>query len=747
MRIATFRQRRTVVLLVYAAAIVLIPATVAIAVAAGGTNLGGATREVFWNIASWARIFAYAAAALAVAVVAYGPYRRYRLWCLGKAESRFDRWPERLRAFLFYGIGQGRLPNDLYASAMHLLIFWGWVVLFIGTLMLAFHDQIREYLSGTLYLGYSLTLDIFGLAALVGLGMALYRRYLWRPPKLRLGSLWDDEVLLWLMTTILLSGFMVEGMRLGVTELAGAAVDVGDGLVTNPDWAVWSPVGWLIGKAATGAGASETLLRNIHKGLWWAHLPMALTWVAWVGYGKLSHIILGSGNILLRKLSTTGAQLAGAALTPITDFETVERFGGGKLPDFTWKQLADVDVCVRCGRCEANCPAHLTGKELTPMGFLKEIKDRMYEVGPAMLVARQAGNQEPIPDERLIAGDVVSDNVIWDCLTCGACEAQCPIFIEHIQKLQDMRRYLVMDEARMPETAQATLMNLEQRGHPWRGTQLTRTSWMEGMDVPIFDGSQEYLYWVGCTGALVERNVKVTQAIVGLLQQAGVSFGVLGAEETCSGDPARRLGNEYLFQLQAQQNIETFKAKGVRKVLTHCPHCFNVMRNEYPQLDGAFEVSHHSQLLAHLIGQGRLQPDRLSQEEITYHDSCYLGRFNGVYEPPRQVVKAITGQASEEMGRCRVNGFCCGAGGGHMWVEESKGRRVNHVRTEEAAATGAGVITTACPFCMQMFEEGVGSVSEATQREMKVWDIAELLEAAVVPSTLVTTADPKEPEQ
>lgn len=734
MRIENRGLRRAAVVSVYLAVIVLIPILTAALVAAGGTDLGGATRQILWNIAGWVRIIAYAASVLVLAVIAYGPYRRYRLWRLGKPENRFDHWPQRLRAFLLYGVGQGRLPNDLYASTMHLLIFWGWVVLFIGTVMLGFHDDIKEYLSGALYLGYSLTLDLFGVAALVGLGMALYRRYLWRPPKLRLGSLWDDEVLLWLMTAILLSGFVVEGMRLGATELAGAAIDVGDGLLTNPDWAVWSPVGWLIGKAATGAGASETLLRNIHTGFWWAHFPLALAWLSWLGYGKLSHIILGSANILLRKLSPTGARLAGAALTPISDFETAERFGAGRLQDFTWKQLADVDACVRCGRCEANCPAYLTGKDLTPMGFLQDIKGYMGLVGPAMVAARQAsasGGQEPLPGERLVAGDVVSEAVIWDCLACGACEAQCPLFIEHIQKLQDMRRYLVMDAARLSDTTQATLMNLEQRGHPWRGTQLTRTSWMAGLDVPLFDGSQEYLYWVGCSGALVERNVVVTQALVRLLQQAGVSFGVLGAEETCSGDPARRLGNEYLFQMQAQQNIETFKAKGVRKVITHCPHCFNVMRNEYPQFDGLFEVVHHSQILARLLAEGRLQPSRLLEEKITYHDSCYLGRFNGVYEPPRQVVRAVAGRAGLEMERCRVNGFCCGAGAGHMWIEESKGRRVNYVRTEEAAATDAKVIATACPFCLQMFEEGVGAVPQAAQREMKVYDIAELLAAAV----------------
>jgi len=733
-RAANLQLRRAIILAIYAVVILLIPVAAAIAVGSSGTGLGEATREVFWNVAGWARIVTYVAAGLVLLAVAYGPYRRYRLWRLGKPEDRFDRWPERLKAFLLYGIGQGRLPNDLYASVMHLLIFWGWVALFIGTVMLALHDDIKEFLTGAVYLGYSLTLDLFGLAALVGLGMALYRRYLWRHPKMRLGSLWDDEVLLWLMMAILLSGFMVEGMRIGATELRGASIDVGDGLATNPDWAPWSPMGWLIGKAATESGASETLMHNLHKGFWWSHFPLALGWIAWVGYGKLSHIILGSANIFLRKLSPTGAQLAGTTLAPITDFETAERFGAGRLQDLTWKQLADLDVCVRCGRCEANCPTYLTGKELTPMGFLWDIKDYMTQVGPALLEARRVGGQEPVSGERLIAGDVVSENVIWDCVTCGACEYQCPIFIEHIQKLQDMRRYLVMEQARMPETSQATLVQLEQRGHPWRGTQLTRTTWIEemaaeGVAVPMFDGSQEYLCWVGCTGALQERNVKVMKALARLLLEAGVSFGVLGAEEGCSGDPARRLGNEYLFQTQARQNIDLFKAKGVHKILTACPHCFNIMANEYPQLDGEFEVTHHSVLLSELIAQGRLPLERgdgLAGKRLTYHDACYLARHNNIVEEPRRVL-AAAGASPREMARSRKTSLCCGAGGGHMWVEESRGRHINEVRAEEAAGTGSDIVAVACPFCMQMMEAGLGSVPAAVENGMQVLDLAELV--------------------
>jgi Fe-S oxidoreductase len=315
---------------------------------------------------------------------------------------------------------------------------------------------------------------------------------------------------------------------------------------------------------------------------------------------------------------------------------------------------------------------------------------------------------------------------------------ECPVFIEHVPTIMDMRRFMVMEQSKMPETAQQTLQQLEQRGHPWRGTQLTRTTWIEemtaeGVEVPMFDGSQEYLYWVGCTGALQERNVKVTKSLVRLLLEAGVSFGVLGGEEGCSGDPARRLGQEYLYQLQAEQNIATFNAKGVQKVIANCPHCYNTIAHEYPQFDGKFETVHHSVFLAQLIAEGRLRPDAangLSEKSATYHDPCYISRHNGIIDEPRSVL-AATGTTQVEMQRCKRGTFCCGAGGSHMWVEENRGTRINDVRTTEAVDTGADLIAVACPFCMQMFESSVGNVPAAVERGVQVFDLAELLDQSV----------------
>jgi Fe-S oxidoreductase len=331
-------------------------------------------------------------------------------------------------------------------------------------------------------------------------------------------------------------------------------------------------------------------------------------------------------------------------------------------------------------------------------------------------------------------GEVITEEVLWSCTTCRGCEEHCPVSIEHIDTIVDMRRNLVLEQGRMPETAEAALRSLEQRGHPWRGTQETRSSWTEGLDIPLITDhpEAEYLFWVGCTGALVDRNIQVTKALAKILKAAGVSFAILGEEETCTGDPARRLGNEYLFQLLAQQNVETLNGYHVRKIVTHCPHCFNTLKNEYPQFGGHFEVMHHSQLIAHLIATGRLQPAQTLGETVTFHDACYLGRHNDVFAEPRQTLAAIPGLEMREMRWNQRKGLCCGAGGGHAWMEVNIGRRVNHIRTEQAQETGASVVATGCPFCMQMFEDGIRA--KGLEEGMRTHDIAELI-AQSLPSS------------
>ncbi len=710
---------------------------------------GDATREVLFNVGHWLRWLLYLSGFVLLAVVATGPLRKAKLWRLGRHdEQRWDRVGERLKVFAFYGIGQGKLTNDLYAGLMHLFIFWGWVVLFIGTIIIAIHADVVYFLEGRVYLAYSAVLDLFGVIALIGLSMALWRRYVTKPPRMRLGSLWDDEMLLWLMFAIVVSGFLIEGLRIGATELISGSIeahgaaflnDLGIAqnqkeIVANPDWAPWSPVGYALAKLFDGLGISTATMLDVHKVIWWLHLPLATLWVAWVGYGKISHIILGSGNIFMRNLSMPKGIIAGSTLAPIKDFETAESFGSGYVADFSWKQLMDTDVCVRCGRCEVNCPATISGKELSPMQVMQDLRAYLHEIGPSKLEQQAKGEKGPIENERVVAGDVISVNTIWDCVTCGACETQCPVMIEHIGTLQDMRRYRVLTEGDMPPTAQAVMGQLEQRGHPWRGTNLTRTTWMEDLDVavPEFDGSQDYLYWVGCSGALVERNVPITRAVARLLTEAGVSWGCLGEAETCTGDPARRMGNEYLAQMQMQATIENLKGKSVQKIITNCPHCFNILRNEYGQFEGEFDVYHHTQLLADLVEAGKLTPKHDLAQQVTYHDSCYLGRHNGEYEAPRKLIEALPNVTFTEMPRNQKQSFCCGAGGGHMFVEETQGKRINHLRAEEAQSTGAAIVGTNCPFCVQMFDDGIAAVEPDESKRAKAMDLAELLELTVI---------------
>jgi Fe-S oxidoreductase/nitrate reductase gamma subunit len=709
--------KQAVVVATYAT-LAAVPIAVAALVLAFGTDLGDAGREVMWNIAGWARFLLYALAVVLVVTIAYGYYRRSQLWRLGKPENRADNWAQRVRAFVIYGVGQGRLPGDLYASVMHLLIFWGWVVLFIGTAMLTVHDDFYEYLTGTTYLGYSLTLDIFGVLAAIGLIMALVRRYVMRPSKLRLASLWDDEILLWLMLAIVLTGFLVEGLRIGVTELE-----------ENPDWAGWSPVGWVIAKMFTGAGAGTGLLQDIHQAFWWFHIPLAFGWIAWVGYGKISHIVLGSANIFTRRLSPTGAQIAGAALQPITDFKNP---GVARLQDFTWKQLMQADVCVRCGRCEDNCPAHANDTLLTPMGLLQDIRGYMSDVGPRLVAARRKNSEEPVAGERNIAGDLIPADIIWDCFSCGACEGQCPFFSEHISFIVALRRQLV-DEGTLDAQLSDTLMGLSRYGNSLGQSEKLRGRWTEGLDFAVKDVRQEaaeYLWFVGDQASYNPAAQEMTRAAARVFHRAGVDFGIMYEGERSAGNDVRRVGEEGLFELLAEDNIQALGECQFQAIVTTDPHTFNTLKNEYPAYGGQYRVCHYTELLADLLNDGKLKPARKPNHRVTYHDPCYLGRYNGVFDAPRRVLKAL-GMEVVEMERSRERSYCCGAGGGHLWMQETgRGTRPSEDRIREAVALG-GVqyFVVACPKDVSMFQDAVKTTGH--EGVIAVRDIVELVEEAL----------------
>jgi Fe-S oxidoreductase/nitrate reductase gamma subunit len=694
------------------------------AVALSGIGVAGAAeaqrssagREIFFNIDQGWAVYVFLAAL--VGLLVYGIGRHATLWALGKpVPGLLAELPHRIRNAMRLGIGQEKVRRDTYAGIMHMCIFSSIIVLTFVTAQVAIADDLQlHFLQGDYYLFFSFYGDLFGLIGLIGVGMALYRRYFDDFHRIRWDERLEDHLIIAGLGLVLVSGFMVEAFRINVTELEA-----------HPDWAKWSFVSWGIAETLNIIDLTEGQTLTGHVGMWWLHIVLAFSWLGLIVFTRLDHMFFAPINAYLLRTDSPGR------LSTIENIEEQEVFGVGQIQDFTWKQLFELDACVRCGRCTEVCPANLAGQPLSPMHLIQDLKQHLASVGPAVQAAGHAGEDVRAVAEVAMVGDVIADETLWACRTCGACVEECPVMIEHVPTIVDMRRYLVMDEARIPASAQQALENIETRGHPWRGTTLERTTWMEGLgDVPIFDGSQEYLYWVGCSGSLVERNLPVTKAVFRLLGEAGASFGVLGQEETCNGDPARRMGNEYLYQILAQQLVETFKAKNVQRVITNCPHCFNTFKNEYPQFDGHFEVLHHTEFLAQALEDGTLKPRHTLDESVTYHDSCYLGRMNGQYDAPREIIEVITGGEFTEMKRSRSKGLCCGAGGGNMWQEEVGERRVNHVRTEEAVGTGADQVVSNCPFCIQMFEDGIPSIQPEEEGRIQAFDIAELLERAVL---------------
>ena len=672
-------------------------------------------REIFWNIQNaW---IMYSLAAIAVAVLVWSLIRIPRRWRVGRPANRFNNLYQRFCAFCrtafidgllhrkFFGADKKDLRfRELYAGLAHFFVFSGAIIFLLGAFLDAVSHYLFHFMEGNFYLAYSVITDGFGILAIIGVLMLLVRRYIWKPE--RLDNKWDDLVTLLLIFVIIITGFMVEGLRISATEFD-----------LFPDWAVWSPGGWVFAKAFYNLSLDAHL--GWHAGLWWFHTVLSLGAIVYVSLfnTKLYHIIWDTVNVFFRNLGPR------SALAPI-DFEKTELFGASKIEDFTWKQLLDLDSCTRCGRCQDACPAYFSGKALNPKQVIQDLKLHLYKVYPGL------DSVKPAESRQEMLGEVITEEVIWDCTTCRACMQACPVFIEHVDKIVDMRRNLAMEKSKFPEAVQEALKSLGTRGHPYRGTTATRTTWCEGLTIDTVSDAQDLdiLYWVGCSAALDDRNMKVAQATAKVLQTADVKFAILGDEEACCGDPARRMGDEYLFQTICRQNIEVLKGHNAKKILTSCPHCFNSLKYEYPQFGGNYEVVHHTQFLAELLKNGRLNIKNPASLKAAYHDSCYLGRYNDIYDEPRQILEAVNSN-TVELPRRKTDSFCCGGGGGHMWMEEDPDKRVNNRRMEEILKADVKCVATACPYCLTMFDDAIKA--KEAEETVKALDLSELLAEAI----------------
>jgi Fe-S oxidoreductase len=600
---------------------------------------------------------------------------------------------------------------------VHMFIFWGFLVLQIETIEYVIRAFLPDFSLGA-YVGISAyngimgIQDIFGLIVLLAVTIAFIRRFGVRP-KHSVASL-DAAVILLLIGGLMVTKFLANGAHV---TMAFSGEELGWDRGFTPVAA--ATAGWLFGGGYRGE-AAPPMAGAVYHFSHVVHIAIVCLFANWIPRGKHTHVLTAMPNVFFRKLERQGA------LYPLDlEDEDAETFGAGKIEDLSWKQLMDTYTCTECGRCEHYCPAYNTGKALNPMMIIHKLQTHMREKGEHVL---RDGLEDNFPP---LAGGIISAEELWACTTCGACVQACPVFIEHVDTIVDMRRYLTLTEATFPPEVGRTFRNMENSSNPWGIPKSQRADWREVLDfeVPYLKDCEEppeYLFWVGCAGSFDDRQKKVTVAIARLLHAAGVSFAILGEEEGCTGDPARRIGNEYLYLMLASENVETLNDLNVVKIVTGCPHCFHTVGKEYPQLGGDFEVVHHSHLLKDLIDQGRLKLNGgATPQRVTYHDSCYIGRWNSEYDSPRDVLNAAGGIDLVEMDLNREKSFCCGAGGGRMWMEEEHGKRINVERTDQALSKNPDTIAVACPFCMTMITDGVAH--RGAEESVRTRDIAEIL--------------------
>ncbi|MGA0884992.1 MAG: heterodisulfide reductase-related iron-sulfur binding cluster [Ilumatobacteraceae bacterium] len=671
-------------------------------------------RTVFGNIPGPIQIAFYT---LIPVMVVWGAFRfadRMKNWERGTVAKRRTtaKNAKRRAADFRAGVYMRTLLRDSAAGLMHSMIYFGFLVLMGVTTVLEIDHQMPEslkFLHGTTYKAYAFVGDLAGTVFTLGVIWAIVRRYIQRPYRIRIKTKAEHGVILGTFLAIGITGFVAEGFRISVEGM--------------PDYEKFSFVGYPLATLFDGMSASA--VSTWHQWSWIAHVVSFVVFLAILPVTMLRHVFTSPLNMYLRDKDRPKG-----AMKPMPNLmETeLESFGASVVEDFTWKQLLDTDACTMCGRCTSVCPAHATGKPLDPREIVLKTGEVMAATGSPQ-VSPPLGVDGEIKIGANSLFERITAEEIWSCTSCKACDEICPVNIEILDKILDMRRYLSLMESNFPAELGNAYRAMENQGNPWAMNQGERGDWANDIDgVEIVDpGSPltaEYLYWVGCAGSFDDKNKKVTQSMAKLLRRAGIDVAILGPSEMCTGDSARRSGNEYLFQMLAMPNIEMLDGMGVKKIITQCPHCFNTLQNEYPQLGGNYEVVHHTQLLEELIADGRLDVSQATLEErITYHDSCYLGRHNDVYMAPRKVVGAIKGIEIVEMPRNGTKGMCCGAGGARMWMEESIGTKVNDERAREALSTGATRIATACPFCYIMLDDGAKAAG-ADEDQVKVADLA-----------------------
>jgi Fe-S oxidoreductase len=630
----------------------------------------------------------------------------YRLIRMGQPVARFDDVPGRVKAEAVDVIGQSKLLQVLIPGLMHAAIFWGFMVL-LPTILIAMIGAVDPH--ATLpWLGsqgwYALMVDVFAVLVFAGVVTAFVIRKWQRPGRFAGSHVGEADLILVLIAAII------------VTLLLWHASQIALGLNDYP--ASWAPVSGLLARALSQSWTP--LLERIAV---WAHVLIILTFLVYLPYSKHLHIFLAAVNVFFGRTRARG-RLEPIQFEKAGMAEEDVRFGTATVKDMTWKQMVDTMSCTECGRCQDVCPAYATGKALSPKLLIMALRDQALAEGPKILAARDKGETYNPPP---LVPNGVTDDVVWDCVTCGACQRECPVGIEHIDHIVDLRRNLVMVESRFPTEAAPMLRDVDRASNPWGKPQADRTHWAEGLGIHVLLPGEEppdILFWVGCAPAYDERARKGAVSTAKLMKAAGVDFAILGPRESCTGDPARRMGDEYTFQRLAKENVGTLNSSRVKRIVTTCPHCFNTLSNEYPDFGGSYEVVHHTVFLAELMREGKIKP-LAGDRSITYHDSCYLARHNDVMAEPRELVAAAGRPV--EMARSGKRTFCCGAGGARMWMEESRGTPINQERVREAEATGAQTLAVACPFCTVMLDDGV----RETGAKLQVIDLATLLSEAV----------------